>query len=261
MDDSLSKALIIVAGVLLAMIVIAFFTYSLNKMSSWASSRQDEVQIEQTQKFNKEFEAYDKSLMYGVDVISCLNKAISINDKVKSGTYDKLYEVKIKLNLKNNTKLQDTVTIYHMVSTSGKLREDNYVEGKGPESPYNMTFSDGIVKAGITILKDKSYYQVYPVEFKTVTLDYKNNATNFELTAQLSGSGNNEGLLRELLKNSTELEQIRKNPKSNSSQEKSWTKVVVRCALYTIKTKRFKCNDITYNATTGRVNYMEFSEV
>lgn len=255
--DSLSKALIMVAGVLLAMIVIAFFTYSLNNMSGWASSKQDELQIEQIQKFNKEFEAYDKKLMYGVDVISCLNKAISINDKVEDGSYDKLFEVKISLKLKDTTSLEDSITVYHMTSKSGKLREDKYADGNGPAGSNRVELK----KLNITVLKkDVSEYVDFPTYLATKTLKYKNNSNSFELTAQQNGF--NESLLRNLMANSTKLEEtITNSNQSNSSQENSWTKVEVKSALYIIKTKRFNCNKIEYNSTTGRVNYMEFNEI
>ena len=67
MDTSLSKALIIVAGVLLAMLVVAFITFSFQRMGTWATANDQELLAEQKEKFNKEYEAYDKNLMYGVD--------------------------------------------------------------------------------------------------------------------------------------------------------------------------------------------------
>ena len=83
MDESVSKALIMVASVLHAMIVVGFITFSFGQMGIWATVQDDEVLTQQTTDFNREYEAYDKNLMYGVDVISCLNKALSNNDKIE----------------------------------------------------------------------------------------------------------------------------------------------------------------------------------
>ena len=120
MDTSLSKALIIVAGVLLAMIVIAFMTYTFRQIGSWSSTSQDEVLVEQMQKFNKEYEAYDKDLMYGVDVISCLNKAKSNNDKINNKfgeSIDASYEVKVTVYLlgeNNKVELSESLEVSHL---------------------------------------------------------------------------------------------------------------------------------------------------
>ena len=121
MDNSLSKALIIAAGVLLAMVVVAFMMYSFREISSWSTTQNEEQTTEQIEKFNKEYEAFDKDLMYGVDVISCLNKAKSNNDKVEAEGYSSSYLVKVNVTFKK--KLSETIRVYYVSKDSKKEKE------------------------------------------------------------------------------------------------------------------------------------------
>ena len=79
--ENAAKALGIAAGVLLAVILMSLIAYFFSNLSEWPQQQDDMESAEQLAKFNKEYEVYEKSQMYGVDVISCLNKAKSNNEK------------------------------------------------------------------------------------------------------------------------------------------------------------------------------------
>lgn len=132
MDTSISKALIMVASVLLAMIVIAFMTFTFNRTGTWATTQDQEKLTEQIQKFNKEYEAYDKDLMYGVDVISCLNKVLANNDKITSEKvingekYDISYAVDAEVAITSD--MQESIIV--MYRERGTSRERTQEEGE-----------------------------------------------------------------------------------------------------------------------------------
>lgn len=148
MDNSVSKALIMVASVLLAMIVIGFITYSFGQMGIWATVQDDEVLTQQTSEFNREYEAYGKDLMYGVDVISCLNKAKSSNDKIEDkrmingDRYDASYLVNVVFKI--NSGLKENVRVYHMNENGG---QEDYQGGTNDKprddkvKPMNQIFT------------------------------------------------------------------------------------------------------------------------
>lgn len=123
--ESGTKALIMAGSVLLAILVISLLVFTFNRMGEWRETQDQELLIAQTDKFNNEFQAYDKDLMYGVDLISCLNKAKSINDqveqneKINGNTYDEKYKINIQFTL--NSPLTENVRVYHM-EASGKIR-------------------------------------------------------------------------------------------------------------------------------------------
>ena len=135
MDTSISKALIMVASVLLAMIVIAFMTFTFNRTGTWATTQDQEKLTEQIQKFNKEYEAYDKDLMYGVDVISCLNKVLANNDKITNEKvingekYDVSYAVNAEVEITSD--MQESIIV--MYRQRGASRENTQEVGENFE--------------------------------------------------------------------------------------------------------------------------------
>jgi len=81
--ENASKALIIAAGVLLALILLGTFIYLFGQMSQVARE-QDRVELmEQISEFNKQYESYQRNLLRGVDIASVCNKAKSYNEKNK----------------------------------------------------------------------------------------------------------------------------------------------------------------------------------
>ncbi len=79
--DNAAKALQIAGAVLLAVIILSFIVYSFKQFGKMPQAQDEQMSAEQLAKFNQEFAVYKKSKMYGVDVISCLNKVQNYNDK------------------------------------------------------------------------------------------------------------------------------------------------------------------------------------
>ena len=266
MDNSISKALIMVASVLLAMVVIAFITFSFRRMGTWASAQNDELLIEQKQKFNKEYEAFDKSLMYGVDIISCLNKSKSNNDAI-SGKYaeakDSIYEVKVKVKLKKDNPLEESITVYYIDERTKK--ELGYPTDQGPKkngTSQKYKLSDMVKKFNFL---SKKYSEISSFnlssELKTQNAICNKLKNVKELNITVGENGTNEDETRKLLSLSDTVSEIIKNTDSKTNNTKEgWTKAEFKSALYDLKTRKFKCEKIEYSEY-GIVNYIEFKEL
>ena len=83
--ENAAKALEIAAGALTAILIMSLIAYffSTARLSPLEEDSRDVA--EQLAKFNLEYEVYDKKAMYGADVISCLTKAQSNNEKYVEG--------------------------------------------------------------------------------------------------------------------------------------------------------------------------------
>ena len=77
--ENAARALEIAAGVLIGVLLMALIVYFFKSIGEWPQQEDDTASVEQVAKFNLEYEVYNKKGMYGVDVISCLNKAIEIS--------------------------------------------------------------------------------------------------------------------------------------------------------------------------------------
>ena len=85
--ENASKALTMAANLLLAVIILSLVMYFYNELRTLPMEEDLAKAVEQAQEFNKQYEVYDKRIMYGVDVISAVNKAISNNNKYVQGSW------------------------------------------------------------------------------------------------------------------------------------------------------------------------------
>ena len=260
MDTSIGKALIMIAGVLLAMLVIGFVTQTFNQTSQWASAEDEEKVIEEIQKFNKEWEVYDKDLMYGVDVISCLNKARSNNDKISSGELDKDYEITVEVKLKSD-ELSESMIVYH-ISNNYSEKEVEYGPNDGPQTrPDN--YSKKLSELNFKFLKT-TYVKLSGTIFSNISMPIKTTSSTIKLNKvlTLNQSTPSDSDIVKLLSASDAVSQTIKNTDDESRNNvNGWTKVEFKSALYDLKTRKFKCTGITYKADSGRVDKITFVEM
>ena len=79
--ENASKALLIAGGILISIIVISLFVSMYGKMSSLQRTQKEQQKMEQISAFNAEYEAFDKDVMYGADVVTLANKVKNNNEK------------------------------------------------------------------------------------------------------------------------------------------------------------------------------------
>lgn len=84
--ENASKALIIAGGILLAMMILALMVYLGTSITDMAESEDKRTLAEQTEEFNKSYLSYNKSRVYGTDVITVYNKAKDNNEKYKNNS-------------------------------------------------------------------------------------------------------------------------------------------------------------------------------
>ena len=79
--ENASKALMIAGGILLAILTLSLVVYMMTAVTSMADAQDAEALARQKTEFNKGYEAYNKRMMYGTDVITVMNKAVDNNAK------------------------------------------------------------------------------------------------------------------------------------------------------------------------------------
>ena len=296
MDTSISKALIMVAGVLLAMLVIAFVTQTFNQTSQWASAEDQEKIKEEIEKFNKEWEVYDKDLMYGVDVISCLNKALSNNDKInrkleKNGEkYDVNYEITVKVTLVG--KLKESIKVYYWKYDDNISKKVLETTEDSPDE-INLHFSDlNDLGYKFNVLNNSDYMGKWASfsasdSMKSIEKYTDNLSGGFTLdkNSSIPGTESERNLVYELLSFSDVIsENIRNNNananyaifkyngytlgntdakekyENNNGWNKLWMKLEFKSYLYDLKIRKFTCTGITYK-NSGTVDTISFKEL
>jgi len=79
--ENASKALLIAGGVLLSLLVIALLLFLANMLSANARDSEELREQRQLADFNRRFEAFDRRLLTGQDVITLINMAIDNNNR------------------------------------------------------------------------------------------------------------------------------------------------------------------------------------
>ncbi len=280
--ENAARALEIAAGVMLGVMLFALVAYLFNSIKSSPIQEGELLTEEQLAKFNMEYEVYQKSAMYGVDVISCLNKAISHDKKyideqafLSGKGYGAEFVVNVKVTI--NSALQESLELY--IIENGK---ETSAQGKDAEiarlGPDNIHGGYTMKEMGFLLPEDTSYtnYDRSPYSFNGTPVYYRpaeevtggtdmlEPGVQYELLNGDRLSQNVcqfEGKLVDLLKFSgdTKIRQIRYNTSGKNLDK--WSSAVWNTALYDFKKRRFKCTEVTYNEKTGRVNCITFEEI
>lgn len=114
--ENASKALLIAGGILLAMMILALLVYVGTSMSDIAGIQDRKREAQQLENFNKTYEAYNKTRMYGTDVITVVNKAIDYNTKLDTDETE--YFINIQLELVDDFNTEKTTIIEYANGTS-----------------------------------------------------------------------------------------------------------------------------------------------
>ena len=90
-----SKALLMAAGMLIAIVIVTLIVIVFNNIGSFYSSADNMQHEEQTSKVNLEFEAYNRNNVKGIELVTLLNKIKDYNNNYKEEGYN------IKTNIDN----------------------------------------------------------------------------------------------------------------------------------------------------------------
>lgn len=291
------KALEMAAGVLLGVILMAAVAYFFTQISTWPENEDDLASSEQLAKFNQEYEVYNKSKMYGVDVLSCLNKVISNNEKYAQGgaflggnaslgdlKQRENYWINIKLKLKSD--LEECLIVYYC-NDRNSIAEKVSENGKSVYVRDISKFSNAITK--VRGNDSDTHYTNFTTNTEIKKSMYNDPPTN-SLTVDIFGNSSAykdpDGYISLIYKDSNgdvsdmnpdvtnllnRIQTLSNNESSSnltyvvSNRDKNtyttWTSIEWRTVLYDLKNRKFTCKDMTYNTTTGRVNEIIFEEI
>ncbi len=290
--ENVSYALKIAGATLIAVLVIALIVIVFQSLKSYQQSQEDAVTRENMSEFNTTFEVYNKSLMYGTDVLSCLNQAESNNQKYvynvyygednSNITYAQRMELMVQVNVTLKTPVQEEIKVYHRSDLTGGITQTANSESynfkpfsnsKGFKLPQvTFYYFTGTQTSNSDVVQNvRSYNNILWDGANTLSTSqlkggsYNTNmgADTYSLVANSTEESKETGMLIALLSTVTEVEQtIYNDSYTGTGYEGSnaWYSATWITAAYNFKTKKFKCTDISYSES-GYVNSLSFEEV
>ena len=79
--ENASKALLMAGAVLLSILLLALLLYFFNQPKVMINAINQRTEAKNLQKFNAQYEAFNRNVLYGVDMISVVNKMVDHNAK------------------------------------------------------------------------------------------------------------------------------------------------------------------------------------
>ena len=270
--ENASKALLIAAGTLIGIMLIGFLVIFYNHLKGLPEQQSKAELQKQISAFNAEYEAYNKKIMYGTDLISVLNKAKNNNEKYVKGnfltgyTYDMDYVIDIEFSLKSA--LEERIIVKYYNNSTGK--ESEYNENYGANN-NNVTIKSAFNKVSFDRDPISSYLRVSGTDLNINsplrTKTYKSKIYTNK-TFNLIDSGANTATDVNLLLNAAgSMTMVTENPgnvdskvSTSSSTNAGWSSAEWRTVLHDLKSRKFKCDKVNYNERTSKIDKMIFSE-
>lgn len=278
--DNMATALKMAAGILIAILMVSLILFMYEKLKVYPEIRAKQKQEIELKEFNSQFEVYQKSQMYGTDVISCLNLAYDynyINGHIKgaTGILSKGQEgfenqaIEVEVDIKKPLMLKTEVYFFNvtlqreiLAAVTQKSMVNSNKSLKEIAKENNRTLPEAS-------LKDTDIFD------STIDLDSPSQVQNFIATPEI------ETKLKELklkptdpkndfskikaLVGTTKMEFKNKNfqydiQNPTHSTNNNWTRIIMKFPGDDLKTRVFKCKDIEYDKATLRIKKIRFEE-
>lgn len=284
-----NKAIIIAFGMIVAVMIMGTIVYVFTNLKVFPQGDDSRETVEQLAAFNTEYEVYDKKIMYGVDVISVLNKAKSNNDKYVqenflSGIgYNTDYIIDIEVTLKEP--LEEKLVVTYLQSTGSSVVERDYMQNQGPNINAKTKLKAPSSTYCSLIYNTNSFWN--NLKLKSMIIETEIEAGTYHLLAGndsdiIPGEYTNDMLeessvLKSVLEQSAQMAQTVKNTSGNKmivstsiggvmdidEENTGWNKATWYPAIYDLKTRKFKClgEETVYSEVTGRIIKMAFEEI
>ncbi len=153
--ENASKALIIAGGMLIAILVVSLLVMGWNRITDY-NRKQDEIEtLEQITKFNKEFESYNKKIVYGYEIVSLYNLIDDTNTRFREEDGYKPIEGYIQL-------LKDT-TVSDQLSDEDKWSKNYNSLADFFAKVYNKALEGG--QTDFAKIFKESYFQCTRVDY------------------------------------------------------------------------------------------------
>ena len=273
--ENASKALLMAGAALLGMLLISLLFYAVGIIKNYQASKEELITIENTSKFNQKFTAYDRDDVLGYELISLINQVIDYNERKSSDSIYKnddqypYIQLSITINepevFYRDENLAEQYRLFKKITYA-----ENEISAKNRNSPNS--FKKSIEDKMTNALKDfhieddeiRANKVAKNIDSIFLTKDEINNKS------KLPSYGNEQAVYQDMA-NTYNLA-VNPDPKitwqdakrdfiignNNAERNKYY---VYACMFYEyMQFKRgvFKCNDLIYDNSTGRVKIINF---
>lgn len=270
--ENATKALLIAAGILFAVMIMSLLLVGYNQISSYYSAQHEEQQIKQLADYNKIFQNYNREKIRGNEMISLMNRVIDYNERQAYDESKQYPRMRVTIKLGANVWQQFTYKPANKTNINDTIFK-NVLNGDGDITNVSNSSSNKT--------NDKTLVQITNVDE-----DLKNKYPSLNLTKdklqKLSSNISNimikedtEGIDN---KDISQLTPAQETERSNRKKRLDLLKDILgisesvikdnmgnikdaTCKYYELtqfKRAYFDCDIMNYDKSTGRINEMVF---
>ncbi len=253
--ENITKALLIAAGVLLAVMILSLLVIFGGQISGYFSAQHENKIIEQDAEFNAKFENYNGQTIRGNELISVMNKVVNYNTSIVGieGDYDKvIMSVDFKgyqNSANNNFKYSSSDRSIFEGKMNGNILKNTTASDNNLEKITNLS-STLISGTGLS-----------DTQLQRLTAEIQNIAIDEQLASNRLSKQEKDSLKDTRIK---KLQNILGASKTNNLSDTDLTNIVNATKKYyqytQLKRAMFKCTSVTHNTnkTSARVNGITF---
>lgn len=255
--ENATKALLISAGVLLAVMILSLLMIAYNQISAYYNARHEATMTEQLTEFNARFEDYNRKNIRGNDILSFINKVIDYNQRevYADGTHYRKMELTIEI---GNSHLDE----FKFISSSNAYNYPFTYTSKIPQKITNVSGGD-IQLTKITdtvndIINTNTDIGITEAKLQTLSSNIENIVFS---TAEENGTDEYS-----LQRRADRIVTLRNILQINDAQINANLRRIeqITCQYYEItnfKRALFDCTNVEYDKNTGRIYKMNFEVV
>ena len=239
--ENASKALIMAASVLIALVIIGAFMLMMSNLTDYQDKSYQSTADAQTTEFNNQYVTYARDNVRGSDMISLMNKVVDYNSRK---TVEGYTEMQVTITISSDIRKNLTYDGTNRLVTSNTYTEDTIDKIVGQPTSVTNSISGGKIRD----IEDK-YQQKYANQ----------------LSSEIA---NIETILKDKTLNTTkkqneafdEEQWLPKTAESYGGVSKIYQDALVYYEYVQFKRTEFKCitNKTQYDTKTGRIIKMEF---
>ncbi len=228
-------ALKMAAGILFSLLLTSLLILAFTQINQSEDTRANNEEVQKTVEFNNKFKAFDKSIMYGTDLISVLGLAIS-NNKICN------YETMANPDGRYNENVNGSINIEFKLITDVKTKSTTEYYKRDNEGKMIIDTSKPSTSSDSTVIEKGKWISLV---VKVVNgKDDEEDKKKLDVLDQIAINGQ---------KSENRTEQY-----SNNKRELTIT-TVDTSGYGDLKKRIFKCTDVKY-AQNGRIYSMSFEE-
>ncbi len=244
--ENASKALIMAGGILISILIIGLVVFMFSNLGNVQSEAELAKEAMQIEKYNKRFEQYNRSMLYGSDIISVINLAEDYNN-VQASEQLGYTPMTLIINITNNiTIVEGSEKAKYEIKAKKHIILDDKKDSSDTVKNILKNIDDKIAKI------EEDYIKVEPIDnIIRIKQTYDNEINAYTRLGRTTDADNKRKEYNDKMKDYGGKDKVEKDIKMYTQLKSTKTNFT---------SKYFTAKDVKYD-DTGRMIAITFEEV